>query len=51
MPAWFNDNRDFGNIEKGLRAIGLSETEVAGVMGNNWLRFFDESFGPAARAG
>jgi microsomal dipeptidase-like Zn-dependent dipeptidase len=51
MPAWFNDNRDFGNIEKGLRATGLSETEVAGVMGNNWLRFFDESFGPAARAG
>jgi microsomal dipeptidase-like Zn-dependent dipeptidase len=46
MPDWFRDNRDFGKIEAGLRAVGLSEAEVAGVMGENWLRFFDESFGP-----
>jgi len=46
MPDWFRDSRDFGNISTGLRAAGLSETEVAGVMGGNWLRFFDESFGP-----
>ena len=48
MPNWFRDNRDFGNIEAGLRAAGLGETEVAGIMGENWLRFFDTSFGPAA---
>jgi microsomal dipeptidase-like Zn-dependent dipeptidase len=48
MPPWFRDNRDFGNIERGLRATGLSDAEVAGVMGGNWLRFFDASFGPAA---
>lgn len=46
MPAWFNDNRDFTNIENGLRSIGLSEAEIAGVMGENWLNFFDRSFGP-----
>lgn len=46
MPTWFNDNRDFGNIEKGLRSIGLSHAEVAGIMGENWLNFFDENFQP-----
>jgi microsomal dipeptidase-like Zn-dependent dipeptidase len=46
MPSWFRDNRDFANIEAGLRATGMSEAEVAGVMGENWLRFYDASFGP-----
>ncbi|KMW60820.1 Microsomal dipeptidase [Candidatus Rhodobacter oscarellae] len=46
MPDWFQDNRDFGNIESGLRAVGFAEAEVAGVMGGNWYRFFAESFGP-----
>ncbi len=44
MPAWFEDNRDFSNIEAGLRAAGFDATEVAGIMGENWLRFFDDSF-------
>ncbi len=47
MPAWFKDNRDFGKIETGLRATGLSETEVAGIMGDNWHRFYAENFVPA----
>ena len=46
MPTWFRDNRDFGNIENGLRATGLSDAEVAGIMGGNWYRFFTENFGP-----
>ncbi|GAA5064129.1 dipeptidase [Roseibacterium beibuensis] len=46
MPSWFKDNRDFGNIENGLRATGLSEAEVQGIMGGNWYRFFAENFGP-----
>lgn len=46
MPSWFNDSRDFGNIENGLSATGLSDTEVAGIMGENWLKFYDEGFGP-----
>ena len=46
MPDWFQDNRDFGNIAAGLRATGLNETEVAGIMGDNWHRFYTESFTP-----
>lgn len=47
MPAWFNDNRDFGNIEKGLGKIGFDDGEIADLMGDNWHRFFAENFGPA----
>ena len=46
MPDWFNDNRDFSNIASGLRATGLAEHEVAGIMGGNWHRFFADSFAP-----
>jgi len=45
MPDWFKDNRDFGNIEQGLAAAGFDATEVAAIMGENWLRFFDKNFG------
>ena len=47
QPAWFNDNRDFANIRDGLAARGFSPSEIDGLMGGNWLRFFDDSFGPA----
>jgi len=47
MPDWFQDNRHFDNIQTGLAQAGLSETEVAGIMGDNWLRFYDQNFGPA----
>lgn len=50
MPAWFEDNRHFGNIERGLQAAGLGATEIAAVMGDNWLRFFERSFGPDEQA-
>lgn len=45
MPSWFNDNRDFDNIENGLRTVGLSDADVGKVMGENWLRFYDDNFG------
>jgi len=45
MPDWFRDNRDFETIAQGLRAAGLGDAEVAGIMGGNWARFFAESFG------
>ena len=47
MPEWFQDNRDFDNIEQGLKDIGFSDQETAGIMGENWLRFYDENFGAA----
>ena len=46
MPKWFQDNRDFGNIEAGLKSIGFSDDEVAGIMGGNWHRFYAENFRP-----
>lgn len=47
MPDWFEDNRHFGNIAAGLIAHGFSEADTAAVMGENWLRFYDENFGSA----
>jgi len=47
QPEWFTDNRDFGNIRDGLAGAGFSNEECAAIMGGNWLRFYDESFGPA----
>ncbi len=46
MPDWFQDNRDFGNLETGLRAVGFSADETAGILGDNWYRFFEANFGP-----
>ena len=46
QPSWFRDNRDFSNIALGLKDVGFSDDEVAAVMGNNWLNFFESSFGP-----
>ncbi|AHM04655.1 Microsomal dipeptidase [Roseibacterium elongatum DSM 19469] len=48
MPDFFADNRDFPRLAAGLHAKGFSDAEVAAIMGENWLRFFDDSFGPAA---
>jgi microsomal dipeptidase-like Zn-dependent dipeptidase len=50
QPDWFRDNRDFPWLADGLRATGLSEQEVDGIMGENWLRFYDENFGPVEAA-
>ena len=49
MPGWFEDNRHFGAIRAGLEKTGLSSQDVAGIMGGNWLRFYEESFGPALK--
>lgn len=48
QPEWFRDNRDFPNLENGLRKAGFDEAEVAALMGGNWLRFFETSFGGEA---
>ena len=46
MPHWFRDNRDWDNIRDGLAAKGFDAGEIGAIMGGNWLRFYDESFGP-----
>ena len=47
MPDWFQDNRHFVALADGLRQQSFSEAEIAGIMGDNWLHFFDISFGPS----
>jgi len=47
MPSWFVDNRDFGNIRKGLLETSLTSDEVDGIMGGNWASFYETSFGAA----
>ena len=46
MPDWFQDNRHFANIAAGLRRHGFDAADTAAVMGENWLRFYDENFTP-----
>ncbi len=48
MPAWFQDNRHWDAIEEGLAQVGFASSEVEALMGGNWLRFFETSFGPAS---
>jgi microsomal dipeptidase-like Zn-dependent dipeptidase len=48
MPHWFQDNRDFHVVAAGLAASGMSEADIARVMGGNWQRFFDTGFTPAS---
>lgn len=48
QPPWFRSNRDFRGIAAALRRTGFAAAEVAQIMGGNWLRFFERSFGPAA---
>ncbi|MGI9594951.1 MAG: membrane dipeptidase [Acidimicrobiales bacterium] len=48
QPDWFADSTDFANIASGLAQAGFDATEVDSIMGGNWLRFYDRSFGPAA---
>ena len=45
QPEWFRDNRDFINIANGLKSAGFRDQDVDLVMGQNWLNFFESSFG------
>ena len=47
MPSWFTDNSDFDNIRNGLLETTLTSTQVDGIMGDNWYRFYADNFGPA----
>jgi len=40
QPDWFLDARGFSNLEIGLNKVGFSESEVNGILGNNWYNFY-----------
>ena len=40
QPDWFKDARGFFNLEKGLKTVGFSESEISGILGNNWYNFY-----------
>ena len=48
QPNWFESAADFPGLEQGLRQAGFSQSEADGVLGENWLRFFTDSFSSAA---
>jgi microsomal dipeptidase-like Zn-dependent dipeptidase len=48
QPDFFRDNRDFHRLREGLHAAGFDAGEVEAILGGNWLRFFDDSFGASA---
>jgi membrane dipeptidase len=45
QPNWFLDARGFKNLEIGLKKVGFLETEVNGILGNNWYNFYKEMKG------
>jgi membrane dipeptidase len=44
---WLRNSADFPNLTQGLLDRGFSVEETAKVMGQNWLNFYEKSFGPA----
>lgn len=46
QPSWFRDSGDIMNIAQGLARQGFASEDINKVMGDNWLRFFEHSFGP-----
>jgi microsomal dipeptidase-like Zn-dependent dipeptidase len=46
QPSWFRDNRDFPRLADGLVAAGFDESEVKGVLGENWRRFLRQALPP-----
>lgn len=46
QPEWFANSTHYGNLAAGLAEAGFGGDEVAKIMGGNWLRFFEDSFGP-----
>jgi len=48
QPSWFRGSGDIMNIAEGLAQQGLQQRDIEKVMGNNWLSFFERSFGSSA---
>ena len=44
QPLWFTGSKDLHTIARGLSNQGFSNDDIAKVMGENWLSFFEKSF-------
>jgi len=44
QPSWFSGSKDLHTIAQGLAKQGFNDDDIAKVMGENWLSFFDKSF-------
>ena len=47
QPDFFRASTDFPGLAGGLVKAGFSAEEADGIVGGNWFRFFENSFGPA----
>ncbi len=45
-PSWFSGPADLRNVTEGLLRVGFDAEEVTSILGENWLRLFDEVFSP-----
>ena len=45
QPSWFEGSQHIMNIAHGLADVGFDQSGIDKVIGNNWLRFFGQSFG------
>lgn len=45
-PTWFSGPEDFPRLADALDKAGFSESELRGILGENWLRLFSTVFRP-----
>lgn len=43
-PTWFENNTHFPGLVQGLLNSGMAKANVDGILGQNWLNFFDIGF-------
>jgi len=48
QPEWFRSNLDFGNLRRGLAAVGFSADDLERLMWRNWFEFMAVSLEPGA---
>ena len=44
FPKWMQSPSQFSTLESGLAQVGFVETEVDGILGDNWVRFFETAW-------
>ena len=46
QPDWFRSNQDWDGIAAGLYDVGFTKQDVEGILGENWLRFWEAGMIP-----